>query len=228
MVVHLDPQFAAPLDEEHVCGLDCCVVGVEVRRVLKVGGFGFAVAIGQVFDVGWLERVGVVVGRGDQQVALAQPGNERGAGLVARPLATVSLAGPSTLPTVPRVVRRDVRNVHEQRFHHVREVVECGQMAQVVLQVHRKVPQAPQVLCVTAVGLGEFAQRAVPVGSQPYDRAEPQQWVIAKAYDLLRCLRHRCFGSSRARYPARPIAVPPAPARPSAGSRRAVPVRRRR
>ena len=65
MVVHLDPQFAAFFDEEHVRGLDGCVVGVEVRRVLKVGGFGFAVAIGQVFDVGRIEGVGVIVGRGD-------------------------------------------------------------------------------------------------------------------------------------------------------------------
>ena len=92
MVVHLDPQFAALLDEKYVCGFDGRVGGVEVCRALDVGELGFGVAICLVVDAGRIERLVVVVGRGDGQAALAQPGNERGAGLVARPLATVSLA----------------------------------------------------------------------------------------------------------------------------------------
>ena len=89
MVVHFDPQAAASLDEEYVRGLDGRVVGVEVCRALDVGELGFGVAICLVVDAGRIERLVVVVGRGDGQAALAQPGNERGAGLVARPLAAV-------------------------------------------------------------------------------------------------------------------------------------------
>ena len=77
MVVHLNPQLAALLDEEHVCRLDGRVVGVEVRRVLDVGKFGIGVAIGLVFDAGRFERVGVVVGRSDQQAAWAEVGARR-------------------------------------------------------------------------------------------------------------------------------------------------------
>ena len=65
VVVHLDPQVGASLDEEHVCRFDGRVFGVEVCGVLDVGEFSFAVAIGLVLDAGRLERVGLVVGRGD-------------------------------------------------------------------------------------------------------------------------------------------------------------------
>ena len=96
-VVHLDPQVAASLDEDHVRGLDGRVVGVEVRRVLDVGELGLGVAIGPVFDVGWLERLGVVVGRGDEQAA--RPSRERKRGRSFRPAPRRRIARRTINPT---------------------------------------------------------------------------------------------------------------------------------